>query len=168
MKSIEVGDPAPEFTATASDGRRVSLSDFQGKQAVVVFFYPRDNSPICTKEACAFRDAYEDFVAAGAAVIGVSSDSDESHRSFAASQRLPYLLIADADGALRRLFGVPNSLFVLPGRVTYVIDRAGIVRHIFNSQLLGTRHVKEALQTVRQFGLANDECLKNDETRGTK
>jgi thioredoxin-dependent peroxiredoxin len=151
MKPMDVGDRAPEFTATASDGRRVSLSDFEGKQAVVVFFYPRDNSPICTKEACAFRDAYEDFVQAGAAVIGVSSDSDESHRSFAATQRLPYLLIADADGALRRLFGVPNSLFVLPGRVTYVIDRKGIVRHKFNSQLLGTRHVEEALRIVRRL-----------------
>jgi len=155
MKPIDVGERAPDFTATASDGRRVSLTDFQGKQAVVVFFYPRDNSPICTKEACAFRDAYEDFVQAGAAVIGVSSDSDESHRSFAATQRLPYLLIADADGALRRLFGVPNSMFVLPGRVTYVIDRKGIVRHKFNSQLLGTRHVEEALRIVREFG--NDE-----------
>ncbi|MGE5193140.1 MAG: peroxiredoxin [Deltaproteobacteria bacterium] len=114
MKPIEVGDAAPEFTATASDGRPVSLAGFKGKQAVVLFFYPRDNSPICTREACAFRDACEDFVRLGAAVIGVSSDSDESHRSFAATQRLPFLLIADTDGALRRLFGVPNSLFVLP------------------------------------------------------
>src|SRR5262249_4303374 len=99
MKPIEVGDVAPEFTATASDGQSVSLADFKGKQVVVIFFYPRDNSPICTREACAFRDAYEDFVKLGAVVIGVSGDSDQSHRAFAAAQRLPYLLIADSDGA---------------------------------------------------------------------
>jgi peroxiredoxin Q/BCP len=151
MKPIDVGDPAPEFSATAADGSRVSLSEFRGKQAVVIFFYPRDNSPVCTKEACAFRDAYEEFVAAGAAVIGVSSNSDESHRSFAASQRLPYLLIADAGGELRKLFGVRNSFFVVPGRVTFVIDREGIVRHKFNSLLNGIQHVEEALQTVRKL-----------------
>ena len=151
MKPIEVGDPAPEFSATASDGRVVSLTDFKRKQAVVLFFYPRDNSPICTQEACAFRDAYQDFVGLGAAVIGVSGDSDLSHRSFADAQRLPYWLIADEDGALRRLFGVPNSMLVLPGRVTYVIDREGIVRLKFNSQLFGTKHVQEAMQAVRKI-----------------
>jgi thioredoxin-dependent peroxiredoxin len=152
MKSIEVGDRAPEFTATASDGRRVSLSDFHRKQAVVVFFYPRDNSPVCTQEACAFRDAFQDFVEAGAAVIGVSGDSDESHRAFAATQHLPYFLIADPEGDLRKLFGVRNSLIVIPSRVTFVIDREGIVRHKFSSLLRGTRHVEEALQTVRRLG----------------
>jgi len=151
MKPIDVGDQAPDFTATASDGRAVSLADFRDKQTVVLFFYPRDNSPVCTQEACAFRDAYEDFVKAGAAVIGISGDSDESHRSFAAEQRLPYILIADADGALRQLFGVPKSMFVLPGRVTYVIDRGGIVRLKFNSQLFGSQHVEEALQIVRDL-----------------
>jgi peroxiredoxin Q/BCP len=151
MKPIDVGERAPDFSTTASDGRRVSLSEFRGKQAVVIFFYPRDNSPVCTKEACAFRDSYEDFVAAGAAVIGVSSNSDESHRSFAVSQRLPYLLIADAGGKLRQLFGVRNSFFVVPGRVTFVIDREGIVRHKFNSLLNGIQHVEEALQTVRRL-----------------
>jgi peroxiredoxin Q/BCP len=151
MKPIDVGDRVPDFTATASDGRRVSLSDFRGKQAVVVFFYPRDNSPVCTQEACAFRDANQDFVDAGAAVIGISSDSDASHRSFAAAQRLPYFLIADPEGDLRKLFGVRNSLFVIPSRVTFVIDREGIVRHRFSALLRGTRHVEEALQTVRQL-----------------
>jgi len=151
MNPITVGDQAPEFTVTASDGRRVSLADFRGKHTVVVFFYPRDNSAVCTQEACAFRDAYEDFVQAGAVVIGVSSDSNETHALFAASQRLPYLLVADVDGSLRRAFGVPNSLLILPGRVTYVIDRDGIVRHVFNALLQGKQHTEEALRIVREL-----------------
>jgi peroxiredoxin Q/BCP len=151
MKSIEVGDPAPELTATTSDGQRFLLADYQGKQIVVIFFYPKDNSHICTQEACSFRDAYDDFVKLGAVVVGISSDSDESHRSFAAAQNLPYLLIADHDGALRQLFGVPKSMLLLPGRVTYVIDLEGIVRLKFNSQLFGAQHVQEALQMVRKL-----------------
>ena len=151
MKPISVGDRAPEFTGTAADGRRVSLAEFRGNHAVVVFFYPRDNTSICTQEACAFRDAFDDFVQAGAVVIGVSSDSNETHQGFAASQRLPYLLIADVDGSLRRAFGVPNSLLILPGRVTYVIDREGIVRHVFNALLQGKQHTDEALRIVREL-----------------
>lgn len=151
MKPLQVGSQAPEFVVTASDGRRVALADFRGKQAVVLYFYPRDNTPVCTQEACAFRDAYEDFVQAGAVVIGVSANSDDSHRAFAASHRLPFLLVADEDGSLRRLFGVSNSFFVLPGRVTFVIDRDGIVRHVFNALFQGARHMEEALKIVREM-----------------
>lgn len=151
MSSLNVGDPAPNFSVTAHDGQTISLADFRGKQAVVVFFYPRDNTTVCTKEACAFRDSYQDFVAAGAAVIGISSDSTESHQEFAATQRLPYLLVSDTDGVLRKAFGVPKTLGLLPGRVTYVIDREGIVRHIFNSQLQAQKHVDEALAIVKQL-----------------
>jgi len=151
MKSIKVGDSAPDFMLTASDGRRVSLADFKGRQALVVFFYPKDNTPICTREACAFRDAYEDFVEAGAVVIGVSGDSDVAHRSFAKTQRLPYLLVADVDGSLRHAFGVPKTLGILPGRVTYVIDRDGVVRQVFQAQFSGRKHVEEALRTLRDL-----------------
>lgn len=151
MSTIKIGDPAPDFTVTAHNGQMISLADFRGKQAVVVFFYPRDNTTVCTKEACAFRDSYEAFVTAGAAVIGISSDSTESHQQFAATQRLPYLLVSDSDGALRKAFGVPKTFGLLPGRVTYVIDREGIVRHIFNSQLQAQKHVDEALAIVKQL-----------------
>lgn len=146
--AVQVGDLAPDFSAVAADGTTIRLADYRGRKAVVVFFYPRDFSPVCTAEACAFRDAYEDFVAAGAEVIGISSDSEESHRNFGRDHRLPFRLIADSQGTLRALFGVPKSLFVLPGRVTYVIDRQGIVRQVFNSMLQGERHVQEALQAV--------------------
>jgi thioredoxin-dependent peroxiredoxin len=151
MKPIQAGDRAPDFTAVAHDGQQVSLAEFLGKSVVVLYFYPKDETPGCTKQACAFRDAYEDFVKAGAAVIGVSGDSPESHQAFADGHRLPFLLLADRDGALRKSFGVPKTLGVLPGRVTYVIDRDGIVRHVFNSQFQAERHVTEALEIVRKL-----------------
>ncbi|MBX3421153.1 MAG: peroxiredoxin [Pirellulaceae bacterium] len=151
MSTIKVGDPAPDFSATTQSGQVIRLQDYLGKKAVVLYFYPKDNTSVCTAQACAFRDAYEDFVAAGAEVIGVSSDSTESHRGFAEQQKLPFTLVSDADGAIRKAYRVPKTLGFLPGRVTYVIDRQGVVRHIFNSQLDGGRHIEESLRTVREL-----------------
>jgi peroxiredoxin Q/BCP len=125
------------------------VSDLWVDHPVVLFFYPKDNSAVCTREACAFRDAYEDFVAAGATVVGVSSDTAESHQQFAAQHRLPFLLATDADGSLRRAFGVSKTLGIIPGRVTFVIDRQGVVRHVFSGQFVADRHVREALAAVR-------------------
>ena len=126
----------------------MSLSDFRG-QVVVLFFYPADNTVICTREACSFRDAFQDFRQAGAIVVGVSGDPQGTHAQFAASKQLPYLIVSDEDGALRRVFGVQKRFGVLPGRVTYVIDRDGVVRDVFKSQLLAKRHVDNALHIVR-------------------
>ena len=151
MSTIQVGDRAPDFTAATHTGQPISLADYRGKQAVVLFFYPRDNTPTCTAEACAFRDSLADFAEAGAVVIGISGDSLDRHREFAERHRLPYLLISDADGAIRQAFGVARVWGILPGRVTYVIDRAGIVRRIFNATFAANQHVTEALQMVRQF-----------------
>jgi peroxiredoxin Q/BCP len=151
MKRIQAGEPAPEFTAEAHNGQLVSLDQFRGKQPVVLFFYPKDGTPVCTKEACAFRDAYEDFVAAGAVVMGVSSDSTDRHRWFAAEHQLPFLLLSDEDGNLRKAFGAASTLGLLPGRVTYVIDKQGIVRHVFSSQFAAQRHVEEAIALVREL-----------------
>jgi len=151
MASLQVGDSAPDFVAQAHDGSTVRLADYRGHQAVVLFFYPQDNTPICTAEACAFRDAYEDFVRAGAVVIGVSGDSLAAHQGFAARRRLPFLLVSDEDGALRRAFVVPRTLGLFPGRVTYVIDKEGIVRHIFNAPLAAGQHVREALQVLGEL-----------------
>lgn len=151
MKSLTVGDRAPEVTAVAHDGRRVALSEFLGHGPVVLFFYPKDGTSICTKEVCAFRDAYEDFVRSGAVVLGVSSDGEQTHRRFAERQNLPFTLLSDPDKALRRAFGVPKTWGFLPGRVTYVLDRDGFIRHVFNAQFTADRHVAEALATVRQL-----------------
>ncbi len=148
---VQVGDTAPDFTLPTWEGRSVSLKDFLGKKAVVLYFYPRDNTPGCTAEACAFRDNYEVFKEAGAEVIGVSSDTEESHQQFARNNRLPFILLSDKGGALRKRYGVPSTLGLLPGRVTYVIDKQGIVRHIFSSQFTPEKHIEEALHTIRQL-----------------
>jgi peroxiredoxin Q/BCP len=145
---IQPGDEAPDFTLPDADGKPVRLSQRRGK-AVVLYFYPKDDTPGCTLEACAFRDQYEDFTDAGADVMGVSSDSSSSHRSFAQRHRLPFTLLADRDGAVRKRYGVPATFGLLPGRVTFVIDAEGVVRHVFNSQLAATRHVTEALEALR-------------------
>ena len=117
----------------------------------LVYFYPKDNTPGCTTQACSFRDSYAEFTDAGAVVIGVSGDTSESHKEFAASRNLPFLLVSDRDGELRKAFGVPTTFGIIPGRVTYVIDREGIVRMKFNSQLNPKRHIDEALQMVKQL-----------------
>lgn len=151
MASIQVGDSVPEISAETQDGGQFTLSEFRGKQVVVLFFYPGDGTPVCTAEACAFRDSYEDFAKAGAVVIGISGDSNDSHRKFAADHRLPFLLASDPQGEVRKALGVPKTLGLFPGRVTYVIDKQGIVRLSFNSPFGASRHVTEALQVVKQL-----------------
>ncbi len=140
---IKVGDLAPGFTLPDQSGVAVSLGEYMGKTAIVLYFYPRDNTAVCTDEACAFRDSYEIIKDAGAEVIGVSSDSVESHRQFAEENQLPFILLSDSDGEIRTRYGVPTA-FGLPGRVTYIIDQQGIVRHIFFSQFTSQRHVDVA------------------------
>lgn len=149
--SIKTGDQAPDFSLPKQDGTSVQLKELLQKAAVVLYFYPKDDTPGCTKEACSFRDSYESFKDAGAEVVGISSQSAASHEAFAAKHRLPFTLLADEGGKVRRQYGVPSTLGLLPGRVTYVIDRSGVVRHVFNSQINATRHVTEALGIVKQL-----------------
>ena len=141
------GAPAPDFTLPSSTGD-VSLSAYKG-QWVVLYFYPADDTPGCTAEACSFRDSFEDFTDAGAVVIGVSSDSVTSHTKFAEKHSLPFTLLSDEDGALRKTYGVKKSMGLLPGRVTYVIDPGGVVRKVFSNQLNAKKHHTEALTTIR-------------------
>ena len=155
MPTVQTGERAPDLTAETQDGRTVSLANYRGKQPVELYFYPKDGTTICTRQACSMRDAYQDFVEAGAAVIGVSGDTLDAHRAFVASHRLPYPLVSDSDGAMRAAFGVPKLFGLLPGRVTYVIDREGIVRNVFNSALLAGKHVATALETVRSLASEN-------------
>jgi thioredoxin-dependent peroxiredoxin len=145
---IPVGQPAPRFERIAHDGTRVLVGDGQ-PGVVVLYFYPKDETAGCTAQACGFRDAFEVFTEAGAQVVGVSDDSDASHRAFAEHQRLPFALLSDHGGALRRSFAVPNWLGVLRNRVTFVIDERGVVRYAFQSQLRPGQHVREALEIVR-------------------
>ena len=148
---VRVGDLAPDFRLSSATGEPLSLSDFRGKSEVVLYFYPKDNTPVCTAEACSFRDRYEAFQDAGAEVIGVSADSPESHRQFAGRHQLPFRLVSDSDGALRALYGVPKTLGLFPGRVTYLIDRQGIVRHIVSSPFQAAKHVDEMLRALKEM-----------------
>jgi thioredoxin-dependent peroxiredoxin len=146
--ALQEGDVAPDFELPSQSGEKVKLSDQRGHW-VVVYFYPADDTPGCTAEACSFRDNYEDFTDAGAVVIGISGDSVESHVKFADKHQLPFTLLSDGDGELRKEWGVSKSLGLLPGRVTYVIDPDGVVRKRFSSQLRAKQHHHEALATIR-------------------
>ena len=152
--AVKVGDMAPDFTLTSQTGESVSLKDFQGKKSVVLYFYPKDDTPGCTKEACAFRDSYQVFKEAGAEVIGISSDTTQSHQQFVKKYDLPFILLSDTENKVRQLYGVPATLWILPGRVTYVIDQEGVVRHLFDSMLEFQRHVEEALTTLKTISVS--------------
>ena len=147
--AVKIGDIAPDFSLESASGQRVSLSDFRGMKSVVLYFYPKDETTGCTREACGFRDSYEAFKRLGAEVLGVSSDSSESHRKFAEHHTLPFTLLSDPKKVVRKLYGVRSSIGIIPGRVTYIIDREGRVIHIFNSQTRPEEHVREALRILK-------------------
>ena len=148
---IGVGDTAPDFPLPPTPDGPSRLSGFQGKSEVVLFFYPKDDSPACRAEACAFRDSYGEIREAGAEVIGISAGTSESQEQFARKRKLPYRLVSDGKGTLRSLYKVPKTFGIIAGRVTYVIDRQGIVRHIFNSQFRPAKHVEEALKVLKNL-----------------
>jgi thioredoxin-dependent peroxiredoxin len=150
-RGVKVGDRAPDFTLPSLTGEPVSLESFLGKKNIVLYFYPKDNTAGCTAEACSFRDSYEVFQEAGAEVIGVSSDSEKSHQQFAKQHHLPFILLSDLGGVVRKSYGVPATFGLLPGRVTYIIDKQGIVRHIFSSQFAPQMHVTEALKVLQEL-----------------
>jgi len=151
MSKVKVGDPAPAFSLCSQDGEEVKLSDLLEKGNVVVYFYPKDKTPGCTAEAGAFRDSYPKFEELGAQVVGISSDSVESHQGFASDCNLPFKLLSDPGGQVRKLFGVSSSMGLMPGRVTYVMDRTGKVRHIFSSQMNPKKHVDEAVAVLKSI-----------------
>ncbi len=151
LLTVKIGDVAPDFSLPSQMGDNVTLSEYFGKTNIVLYFYPKDESPGCTREACKFRDSYQELVNLGAEVIGVSAQSIESHKSFATHHGLPFLLLSDKDNKVRKLYGVPASLGLLPGRVTYIIDKKGIVRQIFSSQTQVERHVEEAAKALREI-----------------
>ncbi len=144
---VQVGDVAPDFTLPNQSGEPISLHDLRGKN-VVLYFYPKDNTTGCTAQACAFRDQYEVFKEVGAEVIGVSSDSQELHQQFAAQYRLPFTLLSDVGGKVRKRYGA-TTMGVMPGRVTYVIDKNGVVRHMFSSAFNAQQHITEAMQALQ-------------------
>jgi peroxiredoxin Q/BCP len=149
MAGLSVGDRAPEFSLPDDTGRHVSLSELRARGPVVVYFYPQDDTPGCTVEACTFRDSYQDFSEAGAQVVGISADAAGSHRAFRDKHGLPFLLLTDGDRSVAAAYGVKKTLGLLPGRATFVIDKEGVVRSAFSSQLRVRHHVEQALDVVR-------------------
>ncbi|QEY31467.1 peroxiredoxin [Synechococcus sp. RSCCF101] len=141
--SLAPGDHAPLIALTDQNGVERRSDQLEGRP-LVLFFYPKDDTPGCTMEVCAFRDNHASLTDLGAEVWGVSGDDAASHRRFSDRHSLPFPLLADRGNQLRRAFGVPNALFVLPGRVTYVIDGSGVIRHVFENLLDAAAHVREA------------------------
>ena len=142
---------APGFRLQTSSGEYLSLEDFRGNKNVVVYFYPKDFTNGCTAEACEFRDSYEEFKNLGAEVIGISGDSQKSHGAFATENKLLFILLSDPDGSVRKSYGVKKTFGLVPGRVSFVIDKNGIVRHVFSSQSKATAHVGEALAVLKSL-----------------
>ena len=151
--ALRPGDRAPLIALPDADGVERRSDQLQGR-ALVLFFYPKDDTPGCTMEACAFRDSYADLQALGAEVWGVSGDDAASHQRFAARHQLPFPLLVDKGNALRKAYGVPAVLGLIPGRVTYVIDGEGVVQQVFNNLLDGPAHRQEALRVLRQLQAA--------------
>ena len=149
-EAVKIGDRAPAFSLPSESGETVNIGDYIGRRPIVLFFYPKDNTAVCTREACAFRDSYGEFRKIdGAEVFGISSDPVESHKRFSSEYKLPFKLLSDENGGVRELYGVPKTLGILPGRVTYVIDGKGTVLQIISSQLDYKKHVGEAIKALK-------------------
>lgn len=147
-----IGSAVPQFELIDQYGNRFYIDSVLGKKNLVIYFYPKDDSPGCTKQACSFRDQFEVFAEADAIIIGISAQSVKSHFEFAKKHRLNYILLSDTKNKVRNLFGVPADLFgLIPGRVTYVINKAGKVVYIFNSQTQVEKHVNEALRFLQEL-----------------
>lgn len=148
---MKVGDRVPDFKAKATNGDDFDSRTLLGQKVVVIYFYPKDNTPGCTTQACGFRDQYQEFKKLGAEVIGISSDSVDSHQKFAQQYHLPFVLLSDEDKKIRTLFSVPSAMLGLfPGRVTYVVDKNGIIQMIYNT-MFAEKHISKALEAVKKI-----------------
>ncbi len=148
---LEVGDEIPEFTAKNDNGEDFFSKEYIGIMPLVIYFYPKNFTPGCIKEACDFRDSYEDFKKEGVEVIGISSDNVKSHSRFKNKYSLPFIFLSDGKGNLRKLFGVKPGLFgMLPGRETYVVNKEGVIKLKFNSNN-ATKHLRQAIKTVKEM-----------------
>lgn len=152
---LKVGERAPDFDVVTSSGKKVKLADFAGKKNVVLYFYPADFTLVCTRETCGFRDAYEDLAGKDTEVIGVSVDSDESHRKFAEEHKIPFDLIADEQRELAKKYEAVSFLRGLmgkSGRVTYVIDKKGAIAGVFDSEFRASAHVDGVRDVIARLG----------------
>lgn len=146
---LKIRDSAPVFEAVVDGGGKFSLGDLIGKSNIVLYFYPKDFTSGCTKEACSFRDISDRASSLGATVVGVSSDKPETHAQFKKEHNLQFTLVSDSDKSIRRLYGATGAL--IPPRITFIIDKSGKIRNIFNSQLNIAKHIEESLNTLEEI-----------------
>lgn len=149
--TIRVGSTVPSFSLNDQFGHLFNIDSVKGKKNLVIYFYPKDDSPVCTKEACTFRDQFDVFTNQDALIIGISGQSVESHLNFAKKNRLNFTLLSDDGNKVRKLFGVPSGLLGIPGRVTYIVDKKGKVVFVFNSQLNGEKHIQESIRILKEL-----------------
>lgn len=146
---LEVGDKVPSFSLKDQFGKTFDINELIGEKPMVIYFYPKDDTPGCTKEACSFRDSHEEFTDRNIKVIGISADDSESHKNFAEKYNLPFTLLSDTDNKVRKLFGVKSNIFgLIPGRVTYVINKTGEIIFIYDSQFKAEKHIQESLKAI--------------------
>ncbi len=146
-----IGKQAPEFKLKNQNNSDLAIQEVIGKHNIVLYFYPKADTPGCTAESCSFRDNYTDFVENDCIVIGISGDSVSKQNFFKEKHKLPFTLLSDGGGIVRKLYRVPKTFGIIQGRVTFIIDKKGIVRHIFNSQFNATKHVEEAISTIKSW-----------------
>ncbi|MGB0806149.1 MAG: peroxiredoxin [Salibacteraceae bacterium] len=152
LAPLKKGDSIPHFELLNEQNKLVKIQELIGHQNIVIYFYPKDDTPGCTKEACKFRDEFEDFKHLNAIVIGISSDSPKSHLAFKEKYNLPFTLLSDEKNTVRDLFGVQASYMgLVPGRVTYVVDKDGIIQHVFNAMSNAEKHVEEAKRVLNKL-----------------
>ena len=147
-QAIDVGDKVPTFSLTDQDGKTFKTTDYVGKKTLVIYFYPKDESMVCTKEACAFRDSFDDFTKAGAMVIGINGGTVESHKKFADHYRLPFTLLSDPEKKVYHLFGIKNFMF-MSGRKTFVVAKNGVITFSYDSMMQGKQHADDALKFIK-------------------
>jgi peroxiredoxin Q/BCP len=150
QKNLSVGDAIPSFVLKDQDGKNFDVKDYIGKKILVIYFYPKDESAVCTKESCAFRDSYADFEKAGAMVIGINYASAESHKAFLQNHQLPFVLLSDPDNKVYHLFGVKKKL-MFTGRETFVVDKTGKIVFTFDSFTNGSEHSRKTLEFIKQM-----------------
>ena len=150
--TLKSGDSAPAFKGQVSDGSTVSLADFKGKKNLILYFYPMDNTPGCTREARSFRDAADRFEEHGTAILGVSTQSVDSHKRFSANNELPFPLLSDSDGKVSRAYGVLRENGKTAERTTFLIDKKGKVRRVWPKVSI-TGHADEIVATIEELGL---------------
>lgn len=150
QKHLAVGDAIPSFVLKDAEGKDFDIKDYVGKKILVIYFYPKDESSVCTKEACTFRDSYSDFEKAGATVIGINDGTVESHKSFQQNHQLPFVLLSDPNNVVLKMFGVKSKFFI-SGRETFVVDKNGKIVFTFESLTKGAAHSDKALEFVKQM-----------------